>query len=103
MKNYSNLNTGSQNWEEIGNKKLREVNCFNIALKNIKSISRFYEEFRKFRKKYNKNPNRVSITIDSIKIIGSTSTSITLSSTGFKVSVVPTTAGVGFGVAITTK
>ena len=69
MKNYSNLNTGSQNWAEIVNKKLREANSFNIALKNIKSISRFYEEFRKFRKKYNKNPNRVSITIDSIKII----------------------------------
>ena len=32
------------NWEEIINKKLKEVNSFNNSINNINLISKFYEE-----------------------------------------------------------
>ena len=43
------------NWEEIINKKLKEVNSFNNSINNINLISKFYEEeYKKLKKKHNK-------------------------------------------------
>ena len=50
---YPNLE--KTNWEEIINKKLKEVNSFNNSINNINLISKFYEEeYKKLKKKYNK-------------------------------------------------
>ena len=54
---YPNLEQQSSvNWEEIINKKLKEVNSFNNSINNINLISKFYEEeYKKLKKKYNKS------------------------------------------------
>ena len=80
---YPNLNENNVNWEEIINKKLKEVNSFNNSINNITLISKFYEEeYKKLKKKYNKfkTLNKILNTIDSVVIISSsTSTSVTFS------------------------
>ena len=94
------------NWEEIINKKLKEVNSFNNSINNINLISKFYEEeYKKLKKKHNKykNLNKILNTIDSVVIIGSTSTSITLSVTGYGLIIVPITTGCGCVMTIASK
>ena len=94
------------NWEEIINKKLKEVNSFNNSINNINLISKFYEEeYKKLKKKHNKfkNLNKILNTIDSLVIISSTSTSITFSLTGFGIFTIPIIASVGCGITITSK
>ena len=91
---------------EIINKKMKEVNSFDNGINNKNLISRFYEEnHKKLKKKNNKfkNLNKILNTIDSLNFIGSTSTSISLSVTRFGLIVVPITAGVACGIAISTK
>ena len=94
------------NWEEIINKKLKEVNSFNNSINNINLISKFYEdEYKKLKKKYNKfkTLNKLLNTIDSITIISTTSTSITFSLTGFGIITIPIIAGVGCTLTIASK
>ena len=101
---YPNLN--ENNWEEIINKKLKEVNSFNNSINNINLMSKYYEEeYKKLKKKYNKfkTLNKILNTIDSITIISTTSTSITFSLTGFGIITIPIIAGVGCGLTITSK
>ena len=104
---YPNLNPNDNvNWEEIINKKLKEVNSFNNSINNINLISKFYEEeYKKLKKKYNKfkTLNKILNTIDSVVIIGFTSTSITFSLTGFGIITIPIIAGIGCGITITSK
>ena len=101
---YPNLN--ENNWEEIINKKLKEVNSFNNSINNINLISKFYEEeYKKLKKKHNKykNLNKILNTIDSVAIISTTSTSITLSLTGYGLIIVPITAGCGCVMTVGSK
>ena len=99
-------NNSDVNWEEIINEKLKEFNSFNNSINNINLISKFYEEeYKKLKGKHNKykNLNKILNTIDSVVIIGSTSTSITLSLTGYGLIIVPITAGCGCLMTIASK
>ena len=99
-------NNNNVNWEEIINKNLKEVNSFNISINNINLLSKFYEEeHKKLKKKYNKfkTLNKILNTIDSVVIIGFTSTSITFSVTGFGIITIPIIPHIGCGITITSK
>ena len=82
---------------------------FSKLEKVLTLISRFHEEdFGKLNWKYNKFTNFKKVlkkdlnTIDSPITVGSTSTSLTLRITGFRINLVPKTASAGCGVAIGT-
>ena len=93
----------SQNWVEIINRKLLEVNGFNNPINNIEQFSRFFtKKTEKLKMKPNKMKSfiRFSTTTDSLNTIGSTSTSKTLNKIGFGFLVVPVTAGAFCGIAI---
>ena len=76
-------------------KKINDVNSFNNHINNIKEmISYFKDKNNKSKKKYKnyKTLNTILESVDSIVIIGATSTSITLSITGIGLIVVPISA-----------
>ena len=78
-------------------KKMNDVNIFINHINNIKEmITIFKDRNNKSRKKYknSKTPNTVLESVDSIGIIGATSTSITLSITGFGLTVLPASAAI---------
>ena len=76
-------------------KKLNDVNSFNNHINNIKEmITYFKDKNKKSKKKYKnyKTVNTVLESVDSIVIIGATSTSITLSITGIGLIILPKSA-----------
>ena len=77
-------------------KKLNDVNSFNNHINNIKERITYFKDknhrSRKIYKKY-KTLNTVLDSVDSIIIIGATSTSITLTITGFGLTILPITDG----------
>ena len=78
-------------------KRLNDVNSFNNHINNIKEmITYFKDKNNKSKKKYKnyKTLNTVLEFVDSIVIIGATSTSITLSVTGFGLIILPISAGI---------
>ena len=73
-------------------KKINDVNSFSNHINNIKEmISYFKDKNNKSKKRYKnyKTLNTVLESVDSIVIIGATSTSITLSVTGIGLIVLP--------------
>ena len=77
-------------------KKINDVNSFNNHINNIKEmITYFKDKNNKSKKRYKKYKtlNTVLESVDSIVIIGATSTSITLSVTGFGLIILPISAG----------
>ena len=87
-------------------KKISDVNSFNNHINNIKEmITYFKHKNHKSKKKYKnyKLLNTVSESVDSIVIIGATSTSITLSVTGIGLIVLPISAGVACGISLGNK
>ena len=87
-------------------KKLNDVNSFNNHIKNIKEmITYFKDKNHKSKKRYKnyKNLNTVLESIDSIVIIGATSTSITLSVTGIGLVVLTISAGIACGISLGNK
>ena len=77
-------------------KRLSDVNSFHNSINNIKElITYFKEKNRKSKKRYKniKTLNTVLESVDSIVIIAATSTSITLSITGFGLNILPISAG----------
>ena len=87
-------------------KKINDVNSFNNHINNIKEmISYFKDKNNKSKKKYKnyKTLNTVLESIDSIVIIGATSTSITLSITGIGLIVLPISAGIACGLSLSNK
>ena len=87
-------------------KKINVVNSFNNHVNNIKEmITYFKEKNKKSKKKYKnyKTLNTVLESIDSIVIIGATSTSITLSVTGFGLIILPISAGIACGLSLGNK
>ena len=78
-------------------KKINDVNSFNNHINNIKEmIAYFKDKNNKSKKKYKnyKSLNTILESVDSIVIIGATSTSITLSITGAGVIILPISAGI---------
>ena len=78
-------------------KKINDVNSFNDHINNIKEmITYFKDKNNKSKKRYKnyKTLNTVLESVDSIVIIGATSTSRTLSITGIGLIVLPISAGI---------
>ena len=87
-------------------KRINDVNSFNNHINNFKEmITYFKDKNHKSKKKY-KNYNTLNTileSVDSIVIIGATSTSITLSVTGIGLIVLPISAGISFGLSLGNK
>ena len=83
--------------EQRVEKKTNDVNIFDNHIKNIKEMITYFKDknnkSKKKIKKY-KTLNTVLKSVDSIIIIGATSTSITLSVTGFALINLPISAGI---------
>ena len=78
-------------------KKINDVNSFNNHINNIKEmITYFKDKNHKSKKRYKnyKTLNTILESVDSIVIIGATSTSITLSVTGIGMIILPISAGI---------
>ena len=87
-------------------KKINDVNSFNNHINNIKEmITYFKDKNNKSKKKYKnyKTLNTVLESVDSIVIIGATSTSINLSITGSGLIVLPISAGIACGLSLANK
>ena len=87
-------------------KKINDVNSFNNHIINIKEmITYFKDKNHKSKKRYKnyKTLNTVLESVDSIVIIGGTSTSITLSVTGIGLIVLPISAGIACGISLGNK
>ena len=87
-------------------KKINDVNSFNNHINNIKEmITYFKDKNHKSKKKYknHKTLNTLLESVDSIVIIGATSTSITLSVTGIGLIVLPISAGIACSISLGNK
>ena len=87
-------------------KKINDVNSFNNHINNIKEMIQYFKDKNhKSRKEYKnyKTLNRVLESVDSIVIIAATSTSISLSVTGFGLIVLPISAGIVCGLSLGNK
>ena len=87
-------------------KKINDVNSFNNHINNIKEmITYFKDKNHKSKKKYKnyKTLNTVLESVDSIAIIGATSTSITLSITGVGLIILPISAGIACALSLGNK
>ena len=87
-------------------KKINDVNSFNNHISNIKEmITYFKDKNNKSKKRYKnfKTLNTILESVDSIVIIGATSTSITLSITGIGLIIVPISAGIACALSLGNK
>ena len=87
-------------------KKINDVNSFNNHVKNIKEmITYFKNKNHKSKKKYKKYKtlNTILESVDSIVVIGATSTSITLSITGIGLIILPVSAGIACTLSLGNK
>ena len=86
--------------------KINDVNSFNNHVINIKEmITYFQDKNHKSKKKYKnyKTLNTILESVDSIVIIGATSTSITLSVTGAGLIILPISAGIACALSLSNK
>ena len=87
-------------------KKINDVNNFNYHVNNIKEmISYFKDKNHKSKKRYKnyKTLNTILESVDSIVIIALTSTSITLSTTGIGLIILPISAGIACTLSLGNK
>ena len=87
-------------------KKISDVNSFNNHINNIKEmITYFKDKNNKSKKRYKnyKTLNTVLESVDSIVIIGATSTSKNLSITGIGLIVLPISASIACGLSLGNK
>ena len=87
-------------------KKINDVNSFNNHINNIKEmITYFKDRNNKSKKRYKKYKtlNTILESLDSIVIIGATSTSITLSVTGVGLNILPISAGIACTLSLCNK
>ena len=87
-------------------KKINDVKSFNNHINNIKEmITYFKDKNHKSKKKYKnyKTLNTVLESVDSIVIIGATSTSITLLITGLGLIILPILAGIACTLSLGNK
>ena len=93
-------------FEQRLEKKINDVNSFKNSINNIKEmITSFKDKSNKSKKRYKnyKTLNTVLESVDSIIIIGATSTSITLSTTGIGLVVLPISAGIACTLSLGNK
>ena len=87
-------------------KKINDVNSFNNHVNNIeKMITYFKDKNHKSKKRYKNHKTLITVleSVDSIVIIGATSTSITLSVTGFGLIILPISAGIACTLSLGNK
>ena len=87
-------------------KKINDVNSFHNHINNIKEvITYFKDKNHKSKKRYKnyKTLNTMLESVDSIVIIGATSTSITLSITGFGLIILPISTGIACTLSLGNK
>ena len=87
-------------------KKTNDVNSFNKNINNIKEmITYFKDKNSKSKKRYKnyKTLNTILESVDSIVIIGATSTSITLSVNGIGLVILPISAGIACSLSLGNK
>ena len=87
-------------------KKLNDANSFNNHINNIKEmITYFKDKNHKSKKKYKnyKTLNTILESVDSIVIIGATSTSINLSVIGVGLLILPISAGIACTLSLGNK
>ena len=87
-------------------KKINDVNSFNNHINNIKEmITHFKDKNNKSKKRYKnyKTLNTILESVESIVIITATSTSITLSITGFGLIILPISAGIACTLSLGNK
>ena len=87
-------------------KKINDVNSFNNHINNIKEmITYFKDRNNKSKKRYKnyKTLNTILESVDSIVIIGATSTSITLSVTSVGLIILPISAGIACALSLGNK
>ena len=92
--------------EKRSKKKINDVSSFNNHISNIKKmITYFKDKNNKSKKKYKnyKTLNTVLESVDSVVIIGATSTSITLSVIGIGLIVLPISARIACGLSLGNK
>ena len=103
---YPSAPLQQDNLEQRLEKKINDVNSFNNHINNIKEmITYFKDKNNKSKKRYKnyKTLNTILESVDSIVIIGTTSTSITLSVTGIGLIVLPISAGIACNLSIGNK
>ena len=86
--------------------KINDVNSFKNSINKIKEMITYFEDKNnKSKKKYKnyKTLNTILESVDSIVFIGATSTSITLSVTGFRWSSLPISAGIACTLSLGNK
>ena len=86
--------------------KINDVNSFNNHINNTKEmITYFKDKNNKSKKRYKnyKTLNTILESVDSIVIIGATSTSITLSITGVGLIILPISAGIACTLSLGNK
>ena len=87
-------------------KKINDVNSFNNHVNNNKEmITYFKDKNNKSKKRYKnyKTLNTVLESVDSVVIIGATSTSIILSVTGVGLIILPISAGIACALSLCNK
>ena len=87
-------------------KKVNDVNSFNNHINNVKEMITYLKDKNHKSKKRYKNYetlNTILESVDSIVIIGATSTSITLSITGIGLIILPISAGIACGLSLGNK
>ena len=103
---YTSAPLQQDNLEHRLEKKINDVNSFNNHINNIKEMITFFKDKNNKSKKRYKNYktlNTVLESVDSIVIIGATSTSITLSIIGVGLIVLPISAGIACGLSLGNK
>ena len=87
-------------------KKINDVNSFNNHINNIKEmITYFKDRNNKSKKRYKKYKTLITVleSVDSIVIIGATSTSKILSITGIGLIILPISAGIACTLSLGNK
>ena len=87
-------------------KKTNDVNSFNNHINNINEmITYFKDKNHKSKKRYKnyKTLDTIIESVDSIVVIGATSTSISLSVTGVGLIILPISAGIACGLSLGNK
>ena len=87
-------------------KKINDVNSFNNHINNINEMITYFKDKNNESKKRYKNYktlNTILESVDSIDIISATTTSITLSITGFGLIILPISAGIGCCISLGNK
>ena len=87
-------------------KKINDVNSFNKHVNNIKEMITFFKDGNNKSKKRYKNYKTLKTvleSVDSIVIIGATSTSITLSIIGIGLIILPISAGISCTLSLGNK